>query len=91
LTELVGPDIAKQSFGDLVTVTQSQWNAIAHEFPRAGLQGYMTNTLVCLCRRKPAATYQNFVGDWGEKYVEGYAREGNRFIDLFERTLPNKG
>lgn len=45
----------------------------------------MKETLCGFCQRKPATTFDNFVGDFGEMYgVEGYDRRGMRFVDLFE-------
>jgi hypothetical protein len=73
--------------GDLVTVTQSEWDTIAAEYPRPGLREYVKDTFVQLCTMKPLATYNNLAGDWGDKYVPGYSRVGYRAIDLVE-ALP---
>lgn len=88
VTELVGPEIAKQMFGDLITVTQTEWEQIVAEFPQPGLRGYLRGVMVRLCGMKPETTYQNFVGDYGEEFLEGYEREGHRDVDLLESVLP---
>lgn len=90
LTELVGPALAAEQFGSLITVTQDEWDAIASEFPRPGLRGYLRGVMVGLCRMKPETTYRNFVGDYGEVFLggEGYTRVGHREVDLLEKTLP---
>jgi len=33
---------------------------------------------------KAETTWDNAVGDWGEKYVAGYSRVGHRAIDTVE-------
>ncbi|KAF7673498.1 hypothetical protein GT037_008113 [Alternaria burnsii] len=86
--ELAGPEIAKQSWGDLITVTQDEWAAIAAEFPRDGMKDYLIDTTVRLCSMKPETTYNNFQGDFGEKYLEGYSREGKKIVDLMDAFLP---
>ena len=58
-----------------------EYDAIVKEFPRLNLADGVTEILCGLCREKPQTTYDNFVADIGEKFVEGYTREGNRFMD----------
>ncbi|PVH92778.1 hypothetical protein DM02DRAFT_698415 [Periconia macrospinosa] len=87
-TELVGVELGKAAFGDLITVNQTEYDAISTVYPRSGLLGYLNETSIELCKLKPAATYLNFVGDWGEKYVPGYTKVGHRVIDLLESALP---
>ncbi|KAF2187354.1 hypothetical protein K469DRAFT_570351 [Zopfia rhizophila CBS 207.26] len=88
ITELVGPEIGKQFFGDLITVNQAEWEQIAIEFPRQGLKGYFRDVMTGLCRFKPDTTYQNFVGDYGEVFMKNYTRVGHRLVDLMESVLP---
>jgi hypothetical protein len=60
------------------------------EFPREpGMKGYFRDLMVGFCISKPQVTYNNFVGDYGEKYVQNYTREGQRPIDLMEKVLPD--
>lgn len=40
--------------------------------------------MVRLCETKPETTYDNTVGEWGDKYVEGYDRTGKLTQDLLE-------
>jgi hypothetical protein len=84
LIDLAGPTMAKQTWGDLVTVTQTQYDAIKKEFPGTGQRKYFLGQLVEICRRKPETTYDNFVGDFGEKYVANYSRVGHRPLELIE-------
>jgi protein tyrosine phosphatase (PTP) superfamily phosphohydrolase (DUF442 family) len=71
----------------LITVTQPEWEAIAAEFPRTGMKGYFNETMITLCTQKQNTTFSNFVGDWGEEYVEGYTRVGTRSIDIIPPLL----
>jgi hypothetical protein len=87
-TELFSPDVTVQAFGpEVVGATMQEWEAINKEFPRAGLKGFLTETLTGLCRTKPEGTYGTFVADYGERYLveEGYSQLGKRGIDLMER------
>lgn len=87
ITELVGPDNSKALFGDLITVEQTQWDAIAEAFPRKGLKSYFNDVMVHLCEVKPETTWDNFVSDYGEVLVEGFNRTGHRIVDLTQRVL----
>lgn len=69
-------------------MTQDEWAAIAAEFPRDGMKDYLIDTTVRLCSMKPETTYNNFQGDFGEKYLEGYSREGKKIVDLMDAFLP---
>ena len=48
--------------------------ALLAEYPRLELKRGMTECLCARARSKPATTYDNFVGAFGEAYVEGYRR-----------------
>ena len=37
-----------------------------------------------LCRTKLETTYDNFVGQYGERYIEGFSLTGKRNIDFLE-------
>ncbi|PVH90864.1 hypothetical protein DM02DRAFT_708676 [Periconia macrospinosa] len=86
-TELVGPEVSKASFGDLITVNETEYAAIEAAFPSHKLLTTIREDLVELCRIKPATTYTTFVGDWGEKYLPGYTRVGHRSVDLLEAIV----
>jgi hypothetical protein len=86
--DLLGLDAAKATFGDLITLTQGEREQIFEEFPSTGEKKFIFDQLVDMCRTKPDTTYDNYVGDWGEKYLENYTRVGHRAIDMMERLLP---
>jgi len=68
-------------------VNQTEYAAIEAAFPSHKLLTTVREGLVELCRLKPATTYANYVGDWGEKYLPGYTRVGHRSMDLLEAVL----
>ncbi|CAI6339306.1 unnamed protein product [Periconia digitata] len=86
LLEWNGIESAKAVYGDLITITPEEWETIALEFPRAGSLTFFRELMIDLCRKKPATTYDNFVGDWGEKYLADYSRVGHRNIDIAENS-----
>lgn len=68
-------------------LSQNEYDAIVKEVPRLGMKDEFREALCGLCRTKPQTTFDNFVADWGEKYVEGYTRDGHREIDRLEAGL----
>ncbi|KAH7117744.1 hypothetical protein B0J11DRAFT_468250 [Dendryphion nanum] len=84
-SELLGPTIGSKAFGgDVITVTQEEWEGINREFPREGLKKYFKGVMVGLCQWKPQTTYGNFVGDYGDEFLEGYESKGKRLMDFLE-------
>ena len=45
---------------------------ILHEYPRLSLKSRLTSCLCAVVRRKPATTFDNFLHDFGDRYVPGY-------------------
>lgn len=87
--DFAGPEGARATFGDLVTLTQEEYARISREYPREnGEREFFISQVVDLCRRKPETTYDNYVGDFGEKYLANYSRVGHRAIDLLESKPP---
>lgn len=79
MAELLGPDIIPGG-----ALSQAEFDGVVEEYPRQGLKNGMIEKLCGFCRDKPETTYDNFVGDFGEKFqVTGYSLEPHRFIDLF--------
>lgn len=71
-----------QSFG--LELSEAEWIAICNEYPRTGFKEGVRQMMCGFCQSKPATTYGNFVGDFGEEFaVSGYSRRGRRFVDLF--------
>ncbi|KAI9754397.1 MAG: hypothetical protein M4579_004735 [Chaenotheca gracillima] len=68
------------------SLRQEEYDAIVLEFPRLGMMKGLKDIACHLCRTKPATTYDNFVGQYGEKYVEGFSLAGKRSIDFIESS-----
>lgn len=80
-TDLTGP---VGDFGGLVG--QEKWDEVTKEYPRTNMKETAREVLCNVCKEKPETTYDNFLRDYGEKYVEGYSVAGKRIIDALENT-----
>lgn len=78
MAEVLGPDVTPGG-----VLSQEEWDKVAKAYPRDGLRDRMIGKLCGLCKDKPATTYDNWFGDFGEALVEGYSRKPNRFFDIF--------
>jgi hypothetical protein len=65
-------------------LTSNEYNAIVKKFPRMKLIDSVKQLMTHLCVAKAHTTYDNMVGEWGVKYVEGYSRAGKTAVDLIE-------
>ena len=77
--DFVGPE---RAFGG--HLTWQEYKAIVEELPRLGLKEFLKETFCELCRTKPETTYDNIVGQYGERFVEGYRLAGHQQIDRIE-------
>lgn len=77
--DFAGPDLTIGGH-----LTWEAWNVIVKEFPRLGMKDGIREILCRLCRTKPETTYDNFVGQYGERYVKGYTLAGKKVIDFME-------
>ncbi|KAK3630127.1 hypothetical protein LTR56_017653 [Elasticomyces elasticus] len=68
------------------TMAIEEYNAIVAEYPRHGFREGVKEIMCGLCRTKPATTYDNFVSDFGDQFVEGYSTKGRRPFDLIMAT-----
>ncbi|KAI1106625.1 hypothetical protein F4804DRAFT_330040 [Jackrogersella minutella] len=59
--------------GDGAVITEKEYRQVVAHFPLAGFGREAVKDIMCgLCREKPAATYDNFVSEFGVKYgVDG--------------------
>ena len=68
-----------------MTVTQEEWDEIKAVYPRLpGSIKEFEKLMIHFCAIKPQVTWNSPVGDYGEKYLEGYSRVGHRYIDVIE-------
>jgi hypothetical protein len=80
-TDLTGP---VGDFGGLVT--KGEWEEIVTAFPRGEFRKTAQKLLCGVCRVKPETTFDNFLRDYGERFVEGYSAAGKRIIDVLEAS-----
>ncbi|MCJ9670901.1 MULTISPECIES: hypothetical protein [unclassified Neorhizobium] len=53
-------------------IPSSDVRAIVAEFPRLGMKRKMTSCFCHIAKTQPETTYDNFVRDFGERFVPGY-------------------
>lgn len=53
-------------------LTRSEIGAIVDAFPRLGMKQRMTRCFCHIAKTQPETTYDNFVRDFGERFVAGY-------------------
>ncbi|KAI9789915.1 MAG: hypothetical protein M1816_005684 [Peltula sp. TS41687] len=56
-------------------ITVEEFRDVIRAYPRIQFSEQFVGILCGLCREKPDATYDNFVGDFGRTFVEGYKEE----------------
>lgn len=56
-------------------ITEAEFREVLKAYPRVGFKDDTFGILCGLCKNKPETTYDNFVGDLGRKFVDGYAAE----------------
>lgn len=63
-------------------VTKEEYVAVVTELPLLDFKESVKKLLCGLCIHKPETTYDNFVREFGEKYVEGYSVGSHATIDF---------
>ncbi|KAL5338371.1 hypothetical protein BJX70DRAFT_398703 [Aspergillus crustosus] len=82
----IGADFAGYKFpGGLIT--REEYGAIVEELPLLGLKEGVKKLMCALCVAKPETTFDNYVRDYGEKYVEGYVTEGKTAHDFMMQVV----
>lgn len=73
-------------YAAVLTIRPSKCLYREQEFPRLGLMKGVRDNMLHLCKTKPETTYDNTVGEWGDRYLqnEGYSREGKLTQYLLE-------
>jgi hypothetical protein len=54
------------------SINPSVMKHILHDYPRLSLKAHLTDCLCSIVRKKPTTTYDNFMRDFGERYVPAY-------------------
>jgi hypothetical protein len=65
-------------------IPQDKVRAVLAEFPRLSMKKQFQDCLCNIVRQKPATSYDNFLRDFGTRYVKGYTAPS--FVDLFENA-----
>lgn len=68
-------------------LTREEYDAIIGELPLLDFKGQVKNLLCGLCKYKPETTYDNFVRDFGERFVDGYSVESKLPIDMLMKPF----
>lgn len=55
-------------------IPPDEMNKILAEFPRLDMKRCFTDSVCRIVKTKPETTYDNFAGDFGERFVPGYKR-----------------
>ena len=65
-------------------MTKEEYESVVEQFPRLDLCGYVKEVCCGLSHVKHQATYDSFVGDFGDMFLreEGYSRDGKRMGDF---------
>lgn len=63
-------------------LTWEEYNKVVEVFPRLELMRNLKCMMLHFCHTKPATTYDNTVGEWGEKFSKTYDRKGKLTADL---------
>ncbi|EON98714.1 putative metal dependent phosphohydrolase protein [Phaeoacremonium minimum UCRPA7] len=79
LADFTGPDNSPGG-----SLTWDEYNSIVKEYPRLKLITGVKEILCGFCKSKPETTYDNLVGTFGEKYVEGYSLKEHKAVDVFD-------
>jgi hypothetical protein len=79
LADFTGPDNSPEG-----SLTWAEYDSIVQEYPRLKLVTGVKEIFCGFCKTKPETTYDNMVGSFGEKYVDGYTLEGKKAVDMFE-------
>ena len=61
-------------------IPSDEMKKIVDTFPRLGIKSRMTHCFCSIARSCPETTYDNFVRDFGERFVHGY--EAPSAVDL---------
>ncbi|KAK4150608.1 hypothetical protein C8A00DRAFT_17902 [Chaetomidium leptoderma] len=85
--QVVSKGISMDFEGPGLGVGAEAYDAVVRAFPKDDFKTGFNETMVWLCRTKPAATYDTWMQPWGDRYVADYASEGNLRIDTIFSKL----
>jgi hypothetical protein len=68
-------------------ITREIWNNVNKEFPRLDFRDNIKNISTGLCMTKPETTYDNFLKEFGDRFVPGY--KAPSFLDMIFNEAPD--
>lgn len=77
LADISGP---KKAIGGVLT--SEQYIEVIEEFPMLGLKEGIIEIFCGFCKTKPETTYNNFLSEFGDTFVEGYSSKGKKEMDF---------
>jgi hypothetical protein len=63
-------------------ITDDEYNAVVKELPSVDFKESVKRKMCGLCANKPETTYDNFVRDFGERFVVGYSTRVINSVDI---------
>ncbi|KAJ0419912.1 hypothetical protein BJY00DRAFT_313615 [Aspergillus carlsbadensis] len=68
-------------------ISREEYEAVVKEFPLLDFKEEFKRLMCGLCVHKPETTYDNYVRDFGERFVEGYTMEGKTMVDVLMQSI----
>ncbi|KAL3455956.1 hypothetical protein BJX64DRAFT_53546 [Aspergillus heterothallicus] len=68
-------------------ITKEEYKAVISELPLLDFKEEVKKLMCGLCVHKPETTYDNFVKDFGERFVEGYSIDGKTMVDVLLQPI----
>ncbi|KAJ5110005.1 hypothetical protein N7532_002650 [Penicillium argentinense] len=68
-------------------ISREEYRAVVGELPHLGFKEEFKKLMCGLCVHKPDTTYDNYVRDFGERFVEGYSMQGKTSVDRLMKEL----
>ncbi|CRG92439.1 hypothetical protein PISL3812_09499 [Talaromyces islandicus] len=63
-------------------ITSDEYNSVVKELPLVQFKESVKRKLCGLCENKPQTTYDNFVRDFGQRFVDGYSAKLINAVDM---------
>lgn len=63
-------------------ITKDEYDSVVKELPLVHFKESVKRKMCGLCENKPETTYDNFVRDFGERFVDGYSEKVINAVDM---------
>ncbi|KAI8824856.1 uncharacterized protein EV422DRAFT_516430 [Fimicolochytrium jonesii] len=86
--DFLGPDtpiplpVTGLQDGEQIVLEREVWDAVVGKYGREGFRSGVKEMMCHFCRVKPHTTWDNFVEEFGELFVDGYDRAGKTIAPL---------